>query len=241
MNTALLTIDDTPSRNTPALVDFLKEKNIRPILFSVGENIEKHYQEALYAVKQGFILGNHSYSHQHFSLLSPEEAISDIEKCEALLEMLYRDAGIPRLYRPFRFPYGDKGEKNKAALQQYLKERAFDKVDDTMISFPWWKEHHMDTDVDTFWTFDFEEYQLYLNPEFTLKTIWDKIHDRNPKAGAALFAENHRHILLMHDHDETESLLPGYYRLFLDALLQQGLTFDSPRFLKPSQEKSSVL
>ena len=32
MNTAILTIDDVASRNTPAIVDYLAEKGIRAIL-----------------------------------------------------------------------------------------------------------------------------------------------------------------------------------------------------------------
>ena len=80
MNTALLTIDDFASRNTPALVDYLTEKGIRPILFGWGEMIEKHYDEALYAVKKGFIVGNHSYSHPHFSELTTQQAIEEVDK-----------------------------------------------------------------------------------------------------------------------------------------------------------------
>ena len=128
MNTALLTIDDFASRNTPALVDYLTEKGIRPILFGWGEMIEKHYDEALYAVKKGFIVGNHSYSHPHFSELTTQQAIEEVEKCEAVLNKLYCDASVERTWRPFRFPYGDKGGNNKDALQQYFREHGFHKL-----------------------------------------------------------------------------------------------------------------
>ena len=50
---------------------------------------------------------------------------------------------------------------------------------------------------------------------FTKETVWEKIHDTNPSFGAALFAENNRHILLMHAHDETDEMLPRYYELFM--------------------------
>lgn len=231
MNTALLTIDDVPSRNTPAIVDYLKVKDIKAVLFATGVNIERHYDEALYAVKNGMIVGNHSYSHAGFSSLSFEECVAEIEHCEEVLDRLYRDSGVERQYRPFRFPYGDKGSRNKTALQAYLREHGFHKVDDRHIPYPWWKDNAMDTDIDTFWTFDFEEYRLWQDPAFTKDSIWAKMHDMNPPRGAALFGENNRHIILMHAHDETEEVLPEYYKRFIDDLLAHGMTFDEPRFL----------
>ena len=60
MNGGILTIDDIASKNTPAIVDYLNEKGICAILFAIGQNIEKYYDEAIYAVKNGMIIGNHS-------------------------------------------------------------------------------------------------------------------------------------------------------------------------------------
>ena len=31
--------------------------------------------------------------------------------------------------------------------------------------------------------------------------------------------------------DETEQMVPGYYKLFLDHLLENGVVFDEPKFL----------
>ena len=231
MNTALLTIDDFASRNTPALVDYLTEKGIRPILFGWGEMIEKHYDEALYAVKKGFIVGNHSYSHPHFSELTTQQAIEEVEKCEAVLNKLYCDAGVERTWRPFRFPYGDKGGNNKDALQQYFREHGFHKVDDRHIPYTWWKESACYKDIDTFWTFDFEEYRLAWNDGFTYASIQAKMQNPAPVQGAALYGENQRNILLLHDHAETDAVLPGYYRLFIEDMLKNGIIFDEPRFL----------
>ncbi len=231
MNSAVLTIDDIASRNTPAIVDYLEEKGIRAILFATGRNVERFYEEAKYAVKKGMIVGNHSYSHPAFSKLSMAEAVEEIEKCEAVLNRLYQDSGMPRLYRPFRFPYGDKGGKNKEKLQQYFNNHGFHKVNDRHIPYPWWKENGLDRDVDTLWTFDFEEYRMNGDPEFTKESIWQKMHNASPETGAALFGEDNRHILLLHAHDETEALLPGYYRLFIDHLLENGVTFDEPQFI----------
>lgn len=231
MNSALLTIDDIASKNTPAIVDYLNEKRIKTILFATGQNVERYYEEALYAVKNGMIVGNHSYSHPAFSSLSMKECMEEIEKCEIVLERLYKDSGVERVFRPFRFPYGNKGGDNKNALQKYLKEKGFQKVDDTHITYPWWRENSLDTDIDTFWTFDFEEYKIRQGSEFTKESVWKKMHDTNPESGAVLFAENNRHILLLHAHDETEEMLPEYYKSFIEHLLENGLVFEEPAFL----------
>lgn len=231
MNRAVLTIDDLSSRNTPALVDYLCEKGITAIFFAVGQNVERYYEEAVYAVQKGMIVGNHSYSHPAFSSLSLEEGIQEIEKCETILDRLYQHSGVKRIHRPFRFPYGDKGGVNKQALQQYLRERHFSKVDDTFIPYSWWREYSMDTDIDTFWSFDFEEYKLYLEPAFTQASIWTKMHETNPTSGSSLFGEGCRHILLMHDHAETEAVFPRYYQRIIDHALENGLQFQAPAFL----------
>jgi len=178
------------------------------------------------------IVGNHSYSHPAFSSLKEEECITEIERCEEVLEQLYQAAGVERRYRPFRFPYGDKGGENKDALQKYLAEHHFDKVDDRHIPYAWWREHELDKDIDTLWTFDFEEYRIQYDPAFTQESIWAKVNDSNPQRGAALFGENQRHILLMHAFDETDAVWPGYYRHLLDYLQENGVKFDEPAFIR---------
>ena len=232
MNTVLLTIDDVPSRNTPAIVDELCARNITAIMFAVGMNVERFYDEAVYAVRKGMIVGNHSYSHAAFSSITLEEGIGEIEKCEAILERVYQDAGVERKHRPFRFPYGDKGGANKAELQRYLAQNGFDKVDDRHLPYDWWRENCLDRDIDTLWTFDFEEYRTQNDETFTRDSVWEKMKDANPKLGAALLGENQRHIALMHAFDETEAVWPGYCRELLDELQRRGVTFDPPAFIR---------
>lgn len=231
MNGGILTIDDISSKNTPAIVDYLNRNGIKAILFAVGQNVEQYYEEAVYAVREGMIIGNHSYSHPAFSALSTELCFEEIEKCETVLNKLYKDAGVERTFRPFRFPYGDKGGKNKDAIQMYLHKNGFHKVSDTQITYPWWSENHLDTDIDTLWTFDFAEFNIRQGTGFTKESVWERMHDPNPGLGAALFGENNRHIVLMHAHDETEEMLPGYYKLFIDHLLEKGFLFEDPTFI----------
>lgn len=219
---AVLTIDDIASKNTTAIVDYLKEKDIQAIMFAWGEKVEDNYDAAIYALKQGMIVGNHSYSHPHFSELSLSEGIEEIEKNEEILEKLYKDAGVKRVYKPFRFPYGDKGGENKEALQAYLKEHGFDKVWDVDIKYDYWKEIGLDKDIDTYWTFDVAEYNLRPDNDFKKEDIWERIE--------AFHKEDGYQLILLHAHDETEELYPAYYKEFIDDLLLHGVTFVKPEF-----------
>lgn len=231
MSQAYLTIDDISTENTPILMDYLNEKGITPILFSVGENVEAHWEEAQYALEKGAIIGNHSYTHPHFSELSLSECINQIEKQEDILNKLYLSAGIERTYKILRFPYGDKGGKNKDALQKYLKDNNFCRIDDSNINFDWYQESALNTDIDIFWTFDFAEYMLKDKNGYTYQSILERIHDNNPSTGGDLLNKNSHHIILIHDHIETEKFLPNYFKKLIDYVIASGVEFIQPKFI----------
>ncbi len=235
---AVLTIDDIASKNTRPFVDYLLEKKIPAIMFAWGKRVEENYENALYAVKNGIIVGNHSYSHPFFSKLTMEEAIEEIEKNEAILDKLYQDAGVPRVYRPFRFPYGDKGGENKDALQKYFREHGFHKVKDDQIPYAVWKEMGLDKDIDTFWTYDFAEYMIRPDSGVTMDDILKRTTQVNPDLGLSLLSDkNGSHLIIIHAHDETEELVPQYYRTLIDLLLDNGFVFDEPQFYLPSENQ----
>lgn len=228
---ALLTIDDIASKNTPEIVDYLVEKGIKVIMFAWGENVEKYPEEAEYALKKGMVVGNHSYSHPFFSQLSFEECVNEIEKCETVLNDLYRRVGVERKYRPFRFPYGDRGGDNQEQLQKYFRENGFHKVDDTKITFDSWKAAGLDKEISTLWTFDFAEYNIRKGSDFTEEDVMKRIYNVDPETGEGLLVDGTHHILLLHAHDETEELVPQYYKHFIDCLLENGVEFIEPEFL----------
>lgn len=230
MSKAYLTIDDSSTVNTPRIIDYLRERGITPIVFAVGQRVETHWDEALYAVKKEAIIGNHSYSHPHFSELTLQECIREIEKQENILDRLYQTAGVERKYKLLRFPYGDKSGKNKEDLQRYLRKNHFTKIDDLRIRFDWYKEYASDTDV--FWTFDFGEYMLRENSGFTYESIVQRIHDDHPPAGGALLEKNAYHIVLIHDHIETEKAMPNYFERIIDYAVASGVEFITPQFIK---------
>lgn len=231
MSKAYLTIDDVTTVNTPKIINYLSGKGITPILFSVGYQIEAHWDEALYALKMGAIIGNHSYSHPYFSELTLSECFSEIAKQENVLNELYQAAGVDRKYKLIRFPYGDKGGKNKEDLQNYLKKNYFCRIDDSYINFDWYKESALDVDVDVLWTFDFCEYMLQDNNGYTYESILHKIHDNNPPMGGVLLEKNSHHIVLIHDHIETEKVMPNYFETIIDYVLTSGVEFIQPRFI----------
>ncbi len=229
---AVLTIDDVASENTPALVEYLRKNKIPALLFGLGENIEKYYDEAIYALQEGFIIGNHTYSHPSCSALSMEEVVEEIEKCEKVLDDLYLDAGVERHWKPFRFPYGDKGGDKKDAIQSYLADHGFHKVKDTQITYPWWHERGLDRDIDTFWTYGFREYDIRPGSSYTKECVMRDMDDPNPFDSVPLFDEGAHHLLLLHAHDETEAMWPGYYRTMLGHLLDRGVVFEKPEFFE---------
>lgn len=233
MSKAYLTIDDGPTKNTKGIIDFLNGKEITPIMFFYGEQINKAKEEGIYAIQNGAIIGNHSFSHPHFSDIEFEESISEIERQEEQIDLLYKSAGVDRKYKLFRFPYGDKGGKNQKALQEYLASHGFCRINDIPIDYDWYHKANLDKDYDVLWTFNFCEYQLTHNIGFTYDDILKKINDDNPETGGPLLAPNVHNIILIHDHENTEELRAGYFFELINYVLDKGVEFVKPMFMIP--------
>ena len=138
--------------------------------------------------------------------------------------------GEKLLFSPF-YAFAKAEMKTPGTWDGFVMQ-GFDKVDDSQLPCPWWREFGLDRDIDTFWSFDFEEYRLSDDPGFTLADIRRKMHDPAPAAGSVLLGEGNRSILLMHAHDSTEAVLPRYYQVLLGELLASGVTFEEPRFIR---------
>jgi len=121
-----LAIDDGPSPVTATLIEKLHRAGHRAVLFVLGENIEKYGEQVLVdAVRRGFALGNHSFSHPFFSKIDLELARTEIARTEVLIESIYKQARVKRHGQWFRFPYLDTGEENFVPLQALLKQFGF--------------------------------------------------------------------------------------------------------------------
>lgn len=226
---SVLTMDDGPSGITPEILDFLKTHEITPVLFFLGEMLEEHFDYGVQALRQGAIVGNHSYSHPNFSEISYEACIAEIEKQESMLERLHTAAGIPRQAKLFRFPYGADGGEHAPRIQSYLRAHGFCRLDDRDIESALYTEQSLRDRVDVNLTFDVAEWQLH-GGEFTMRDVFARIDDFLAKECPQ--GQDCHHILLVHDHEQSNELVPGYYRQILEYLLAHGVTFTVPRFLE---------
>jgi len=106
---AYLTIDDSPSMRMDDLVDYLEKKGIPAVFYCRGDLLEDNTASAIRALQKGFVLANHTYSHQRASEKDFAWIVEDIERCENLLEEVHAVAQVRRRGKYFRFPHIDRG------------------------------------------------------------------------------------------------------------------------------------
>ena len=116
---AYLTIDDSPTRHTDDLTDWLAAENIPAVIFAIGsaytdlhlqcEGIEQNPDPIRHAIDKDFVIGNHTLTHRRASELSFDEIKHEIEVTEILIDRLYREAGRARPHKLIRFPHLDRG------------------------------------------------------------------------------------------------------------------------------------
>lgn len=229
MINSYLTVDDVTTSLTPKVINYLNSKNITPIMFCWGEHLLEHQDEAIYALQHGAILQNHSFSHPQFSALSMWKAKREIMKTERILTKLYEKAGVLRPFKLFRFPFGDNGGQNADLLQEFLKFRGFNHIDDTYFTDKDYFRPEQKQNLDVLWTFDYAEYNLRPGNAFTFEDVINRaknfisVHEDEPND------EKVRHIVLIHDHEETEEQHPGYFTEQIDFLLNSGVKFFPPK------------
>lgn len=102
-----LTFDDGPSPvYTEQLLDGLKERGVRAAFFIIGEKIEGNEDILKRMIKEGHIIGNHTFSHVQLSTVDYENGLEEIEKTN---EAIYNACGItPKYIRP---PFGSWNDK----------------------------------------------------------------------------------------------------------------------------------
>jgi peptidoglycan/xylan/chitin deacetylase (PgdA/CDA1 family) len=99
-----LTFDDGPTREgAAAVLEVLREKNVRATFFVTGRELEQNMAAGREIVAAGHELGNHSYSHTRMVFVSPSFVRREVERTDELI----REAGYAgEIY--FRPPYGKK-------------------------------------------------------------------------------------------------------------------------------------
>lgn len=90
------------NEDTQTLIDILGKYDVKATFFVVGEWVDK-YPESVKALSDaGHYVMNHSNDHAHFSTLSTEEIVANINECNDKIEAI---TGVrPTL---FRAPYGE--------------------------------------------------------------------------------------------------------------------------------------
>ncbi|HXG20472.1 MAG TPA: polysaccharide deacetylase family protein [Methylomirabilota bacterium] len=96
---AALTFDDGPHPEfTPYLLDILEKYQARATFFMLGEAAQKQLELVRRIAAAGHVIGNHSWDHPSFPLITSRERRMQIRACEQVLAPYAR-----RLFRP---PYG---------------------------------------------------------------------------------------------------------------------------------------
>lgn len=116
--TMYLTFDDGPSEeDTNAILDILKERNIKATFFVVGENVEKHPEIARRIVAEGHTIGIHCNRHVYEEVYaSPEAYMADFEEA---YRIVYETTGVE--VKLFRFPGGSQNAYNKKVYKEIIR------------------------------------------------------------------------------------------------------------------------
>jgi len=188
-NTILLTIDDGPSSNTEKILMALGNNNV--IFYMIGQRIEEKFALACRAVEQGNIIGNHSYTHLKFSRINIDAAKKEIEKTDEAIEKVYKEAGIPRTRKLFRFPYGDSGDGTFANISPPRNQKRIE-ISDFL------QERGYETQ---FWDCDTDDWKHYSSKfNFSIERVMNNC--RKAKDG---------HVVLCHDNSVTANHIVPFY------------------------------
>lgn len=99
-----LTFDDGPTpQATDIILAVLKDLDVRATFFLTGAELEQNPTEGRKIAAAGHEIGNHSYSHQRMSFVSPSFVKNEIEKTDQLIRATGYRGNIH-----FRPPYGKK-------------------------------------------------------------------------------------------------------------------------------------
>lgn len=139
--TVALTFDDLP------LAEHDDSAQAEPIISTIINSLDKHHAPAIGFVigkrvsdigknqgirvlqrwiHHGYDLGNHSFSHPDFNVLTVEQFEQDVISNEAILKPLLGKTGKTLHY--FRFPYNHTGDTQAKhdAIAQFLKEHGYE-------------------------------------------------------------------------------------------------------------------
>ena len=112
-----LTFDDGPSANTEAILDILKQYDVKATFFVImreGREFEDLYRRI---VDEGHTLGMHSCTHVYSTLYKDEQSFR--EDTERLRNFLYMVTGVESDF--YRFPGGSSNKVSPVDMKIYAK------------------------------------------------------------------------------------------------------------------------
>ena len=109
-----LTFDDGPSSNTDAILDILKQYDVKATFFVTGKPQEQYRKMYQRIVEEGHTLGMHSYSHKYDEIYASEEAFE--EDLSMLQDFLYDTTGVWSHF--YRFPGGSSNQVSTVDMSE---------------------------------------------------------------------------------------------------------------------------
>jgi peptidoglycan/xylan/chitin deacetylase (PgdA/CDA1 family) len=123
-----LSFDDGPDpRFTPALLDLLKAHGAHASFFLIGREVEKYPELVERMVAEGHLVGNHSFSHPRFNLLSMADKLAEIDRTDQLLARF--DGVRHHRFRPPRGVFSLALTLRFAAARRNLAYWSYDSLD----------------------------------------------------------------------------------------------------------------
>ncbi|WP_078552055.1 polysaccharide deacetylase family protein [Bacillus alkalicellulosilyticus] len=108
-----LTFDDGPGANTQAILDVLRNHEVKGTFYLTGHELETYFIEGVNIVEEGHEIGNHSFSHQRMIFKTPAFVKDEIEKTDELIRKIGYEGVIT-----FRPPFG----RRLVVLPHYLSK-----------------------------------------------------------------------------------------------------------------------
>jgi len=233
-----LTIDDAPSGNFIEIIDYLSDMEVPAIFFCEGRKLEKRADKAVNAIKRGFVIGNHSFDHPNFSEISIEEAKYQILRTDRIIEDIYKQSGVTRPMKVFRFPYFNNGSKDKyltcdwqnehiRAIQNILQELGYKQPQFDNINYGWFKKAGFDKCLNVDRTYDSFDWCLKDGEEIfgyhDLPSVLSRIDEDVPEGGRGLNYNYSNEIILMHNWISIEA-----FSAIIEKLLTKDIVFTIP-------------
>jgi len=110
-NQVILTFDDGPDpAYTPRILDILEQEKVPAAFFIVGINAEAHLPILKRIYREGFEIGNHTFTHPNIAAVTDSRAQTEMEATRLLIEAATHHSTIL-----FRAPYNADAEPTKLA------------------------------------------------------------------------------------------------------------------------------